>query len=71
METAQSDILISVDFVVEIVRDKFEISSIYGCSLENKSNFFSLFMIMMLLLYIRFAFLSVQFVNVFECSALK
>lgn len=44
-KTAQSEIfLISVDFMFEIVRDKFEISSIYGCSLVNISNF-SLFMI--------------------------
>lgn len=36
-KTAQSDILISVDFIAEIVRDKFEISSIYGCSLRHRN----------------------------------
>lgn len=36
-KTAQSDILISVDLTTEIVRDKFEISSIYGCSLRHRN----------------------------------
>lgn len=37
--TVQSEILISVDFMLEIVRDKFEISSIYGCSAREQKQF--------------------------------
>lgn len=44
-KTVQSEILISVDFMFEIVRDKFEISSIYGCSSKRTKAISVLFMI--------------------------